>query len=99
MSLGESACYRSGRSAHPLRRNLGACSPMYMSVIAREAGSESYSELAGARVMLSGLSTIQGVDLARAFAERQARLVIQTDERSPEMVELIAFLASTAGCV
>lgn len=72
---------------------------MYMSVVAREAGSESYSELAGARVMLSGLSTIQGVDLARAFAERQARLVIQTDERSPEMVELVAFLASTAGNV
>jgi 3-oxoacyl-[acyl-carrier protein] reductase len=69
---------------------------MYMSVVARETGPETYSDLAGARVVLTGLSTSQGVDLARAFAERQARLVIQTDERSPEMVELIALLASTA---
>lgn len=69
---------------------------MYMSVIARESGAETYPELAGARVVVTGLSTILGVDLARGFADRKARLVIQTAERSPEMVELTALLASSA---
>lgn len=70
---------------------------MYMSVIARQSGSELYPELAGARVAISGLSTSLGVDLARAFAERKARLMLQTGERSPEMVELTALLAASAG--
>ena len=69
---------------------------MYMSVIARESGAETYPELAGARIVLTGLSTTLGVDLARAFAERKARLVIQSAERSPEMIELTALLASSA---
>jgi 3-oxoacyl-[acyl-carrier protein] reductase len=70
---------------------------MYMSVIAREAGCETYPELAGARIAVSGLSTAIGVDLARGFAERKARLMIQTEEQSPEMVALATLLASTAG--
>lgn len=69
---------------------------MYMSVIAREAGAETYPELAGARIALSGISTVQGVDLARSFADRKASLMVQTDERTPEMVELVALLASSA---
>lgn len=69
---------------------------MYMSVIAREFETETYPELAGARVVVTGLSTTLGVDLARGFAERKARLLIQCAERSPEMVELTALLASTA---
>jgi 3-oxoacyl-[acyl-carrier protein] reductase len=72
---------------------------MYMSVIARESGAETYAELAGARVVVSGLSTLLGVDLVRAFADRKARLVLQTAERSPEMVELTALLASSASGV
>jgi 3-oxoacyl-[acyl-carrier protein] reductase len=70
---------------------------MYMSVIARESGADVYPELAGARVVVTGLSTTLGVDLARSFADRKARLVIQTDERSPEIVELTALLAASAG--
>jgi 3-oxoacyl-[acyl-carrier protein] reductase len=69
---------------------------MYMSVIARESGTEAYAELAGARVVITGLSTTLGVDLARGFADRKARLVIQSAERSPEMVELTALLAASA---
>jgi 3-oxoacyl-[acyl-carrier protein] reductase len=72
---------------------------MYMSVIAREAGTETYPELAGARVVVTGLSTVRGVDLARAFADRKASLCLQTDERTPEMIELVALLAITAGDV
>lgn len=70
---------------------------MLMSVVSRDAKFESYPELAGARVVITGLSTSIGVDLARSFADHKARLMIQTDERSPEMVELAALLASTAG--
>ena len=70
---------------------------MYMSVVARETGSEAYSELAGARVVVTGLSTTLGVDLARGFADRKARLCVQTGERTPEMVELAALLSATAG--
>jgi 3-oxoacyl-[acyl-carrier protein] reductase len=70
---------------------------MYMSVVARELASEAYPELAGARVVVSGLSTTLGVDLARGFADRKARLFVQAPERSPEMVELAALLASSAG--
>lgn len=69
---------------------------MYMSVIARESGAESYADLAGARVAISGLSSAQGVDLARAFAERQGRLAVQTSERTPEMVEIGALLAEAS---
>lgn len=69
---------------------------MYMSVVTREAGSEAYGELAGARVAISGVDQTQGVDLARAFADCRARLIVQTPERSPEMVELGALLAQTA---
>lgn len=70
---------------------------MYMSVIAREAGSPAYPELAGARVVVTGLSSSFGVDLARAFADRKGRLYIQTAESSPEIVELAALIAETAG--
>lgn len=69
---------------------------MYMSVIARESGSETYPELAGARVVVTGLTSDVGVDLVRAFAERKARLLVQTPERSPEMVEIGALLAESA---
>ncbi len=69
---------------------------MYMSVIAREAGAQTYPELAGARVVVTGLSTTLGVDLVRGFAEHKARLIMQSAEHSPEMVELTALLASTA---
>ncbi len=70
---------------------------MYMSVIARESGSEAFPELAGSRVVVTGLSTSLGVDLVRDFADRKARLLIQTAERSPEMVELTSLLAASAG--
>jgi len=69
---------------------------MFMSVVARDPGVDTYAELAGARVAISGLSSAQGVDLARAFADRKARLIIQTPERSPEMVEIGALIAEAA---
>ncbi len=69
---------------------------MFMSVVARFPGVETYPELAGARVLVTGLRSHLGVDLVRELAERKARLVVQAPERSPEMTEIAALLAANA---
>jgi 3-oxoacyl-[acyl-carrier protein] reductase len=95
MSLGESAWYRHNRAAFKVRRSREQ-SPMFMSVVSREFASRVYPELAGARVMITGLTAVSGVDVARAFAEHKARLVVQSPEQSPEITALTAVLAETA---
>ena len=70
---------------------------MFMSVIDNSLTSARYGELAGARVMMTGLSPTHGVDIARAFADHKARLVLQTAlATDPETTALIALLAETA---
>lgn len=69
---------------------------MLMSVIEPELASSVYGELAGARVLITGLSATGGVDVARAFAEHKARLIVQTPDLSPELVELTAHLTEYA---
>ena len=55
-----------------------------------------YPELAGARVMITGLTARCGVDVSRAFADHKARLLLQVEEPSPETNEIAAVLAQTA---
>ncbi len=55
-----------------------------------------YPELDRARVLITGLSPTNGVDLARAFAEHKARLVLQHTDTSPEFDALLEVLAATA---
>lgn len=69
---------------------------MYMSVVGQSPESEILRELAGARVLLTGLSTGRGVDIARAFADIGARLIVQTLELTPEVTELVALLSQGA---
>lgn len=70
---------------------------MLMSVIDNSLTSARYGELAGARVMVAGLSPSAGVDLARAFADHKARLVIGTAApQDPETTALVTMLAETA---
>jgi 3-oxoacyl-[acyl-carrier protein] reductase len=69
---------------------------MYMSVVAYKTGVPVYPELAGARVLITGLTSSRGVDVARAFADHKARLVIQAPESSPEMTALAAVLMESA---
>ena len=69
---------------------------MYMSVVASRPCLPVYPELAGARVLLTGLTSAIGVDIARAFADHKARLVVQSPDNSPAMTELVAVLAETA---
>lgn len=52
-----------------------------------------YPELAGKRVLVTGVAGPLGIDVVRAFAEARVRLVVQADEDGPEtqaMAEIIA---------
>jgi NAD(P)-dependent dehydrogenase (short-subunit alcohol dehydrogenase family) len=69
---------------------------MFMSVFARECEVPAYAELAGVRVLVTGVNSAVGVDVARSFADHKARLVLQTSENSPAMTELAAVLSESA---
>ena len=71
---------------------------MFMSVLDNGLTSARYGELAGHRVMITGLTPVLGVDIARAFADHKTRLVLQTGlaASDPETTALIAVLAETA---
>lgn len=68
---------------------------MLMSVIARQCESVPLPELAGARILITGLTSAFGFDIARSFADRGAHLILQSPEESPEMTELTAVLAES----
>lgn len=71
---------------------------MFMSPLALDSPQQRvFPDLAGSRILISGLTPQLGVDVARAFAEHKARLVLQSPEDTPEMTELGAFLALEAG--
>jgi 3-oxoacyl-[acyl-carrier protein] reductase len=69
---------------------------MLMSVISRQCEFVAMPELSGARVLITGLTSTSGFDLARGFADHGARLVIQSPEDTPEMTELAAVLAENS---
>ncbi len=69
---------------------------MLMSVIGRDPSASFYGELAGLRVLITGLSADCGVDVARAFADHRGRLVIDAAASTPESDALVALLAATA---
>ncbi|MCB1506773.1 MAG: SDR family oxidoreductase [Hyphomicrobiaceae bacterium] len=69
---------------------------MFMSVVTHAPGVPVYAELAGARVLITGLSPLSGVDLARSFADHKCRLVLQTSAVGPEVDALTALLAESA---
>ena len=74
---------------------------MLTSVVAGIRNVRQYPELEGARVLVTGLSTETGVDIARGFAEAGSRLVLQiapgTDADAAEKsAALLQVLANTA---
>lgn len=69
---------------------------MLMSVIEHESGVPTYPELAGARVLITGLRPGAGIEVARAFAEHKARLLLQTDRNSREIEATATALAEKA---
>ena len=69
---------------------------MVMSVVESLAAEGHDPGLRGARVLLSGLECGHGVDIARAFAAAECRLVLQTPCMSPALDVLLEDLACTA---
>lgn len=69
---------------------------MYMGVVGKSPEGDILRELAGARVLLTGLSGGAGVDIARALADVRSRLIIQTDDLTPDMTALVALLSQSA---
>jgi 3-oxoacyl-[acyl-carrier protein] reductase len=69
---------------------------MYMDRVGTSVEDEVSSELARARILITGLTGVAGVDVARAFADLKARLIVHTTELSPELVELVALLSQSA---
>jgi 3-oxoacyl-[acyl-carrier protein] reductase len=72
---------------------------MLMTVIGRDLNASVYGELAGVRVLITGLSLACGVDVARAFADHRGRLVIHAEASAPENDVLATLLAETASDV
>lgn len=68
---------------------------MLMSVIEGARSAPQYPELAGKRVLITGISSSCGVDIARAFAEHRTRLILQFSETS-ERTQAIAEIAAPA---
>lgn len=66
---------------------------MLMSVIEATQSALFYPELAGKRVLVTGLTSSMGVDVARAFAEHKTRLILQFAESS-ESMQTVAELAA-----
>ena len=66
---------------------------MLMSVIEGTPTVPTYPELAGKRVLITGLTSTCGVDIVRAFAEHKARLVLQSAEDS-EAMQTVAEIAA-----
>lgn len=69
---------------------------MLMTVMGRNSGASYYGELAGVRVLITGLSATSGVDIARKFADHRGRLVLHAVETSPEFDAVTTMLAETA---
>jgi NAD(P)-dependent dehydrogenase (short-subunit alcohol dehydrogenase family) len=69
---------------------------MLMTVIGKDTSASSYGELAGIRVLITGISPAAGVDVARAFADHRGRLIVHASTASPENDVVATLLAQTA---
>lgn len=72
---------------------------MFMGVIDTRVGSEALRHLSDLRVLITGVGTEAGADLARTFADGSSRLVIQMSDLSPDMTALVVLLTETAADV
>lgn len=69
---------------------------MYMGVVGKSPEGDILRELAGARLLLTGLSGECGVDIARALADVHTRLIVQTGDLTPDMTALVALMSQSA---
>src|SRR5262245_66552003 len=69
---------------------------MVAGVVENVVESVEYPELAGARVLITGLEARHGVDIARAFAESHCRLILQTPAADRALDIVLEVLARDA---
>src|SRR5258706_5276355 len=69
---------------------------MLLSVLEGSSSEGRYPELAGKRVLITGLSLSHGVDVARAFADHGYRLVLHMAETGEANDALLEVLSQTA---
>lgn len=69
---------------------------MFMSVIEKSDGVAVHPELAGARVLVTGITSQMGIDVALAFAENGCRLVLHSAAASPEIAGIGEVVAKQA---
>jgi NAD(P)-dependent dehydrogenase (short-subunit alcohol dehydrogenase family) len=69
---------------------------MLMSVLDGALSAPAYPDLAGKRVLITGLTSRCGVDIARAFAEHKGRLILQFAEASKAMATVAEIIAPDA---
>lgn len=69
---------------------------MLMTVTGKDPSASNYGELAGIRVLITGLSPSCGVDVARAFADHRGRLIVHAEEATPETDVVAGALMETA---
>jgi 3-oxoacyl-[acyl-carrier protein] reductase len=69
---------------------------MLMSVIEGALSVPAYPDLVGKRVLITGVTRRSGVDIARAFGERRARVILQFAEASAAMQAAAEIVAPEA---
>ena len=69
---------------------------MLMSVVESALSAPAYPDLAGKRILITGLTSRCGVDIARAFAEHKGRLILQFAETSKAMQTVAEIIAPDA---
>ncbi len=69
---------------------------MLMSVAEITSRAEIFPELAGSRILITGVGPTFGVDITRAFAEHGCRLVLQIPDPCPETDALLQLVAQNA---
>lgn len=70
---------------------------MLTSIVEELRSAAVYPELSRARVLVTGLSSRCGIDIARAFAERGTQLVVRAAETSCEVDAITSLLAEANG--
>jgi NAD(P)-dependent dehydrogenase (short-subunit alcohol dehydrogenase family) len=71
-------------------------SSMLMSVIEEAQSAPAYPDLAEQRILITGITSECGIDIARAFADHKTRLVLQFAEASTTMEAIAEIAAPTA---
>jgi len=69
---------------------------MLMSVIEEAQSAPAYPELAEKRILITGITSDCGIDIARAFADHRTRLVLQFAETGRRIEAIAEIAAATA---